>query len=123
MIDYDEKWKEYRNRAIQALGTAIVITLIVVANIGLIACIRRLSAQQTKYLLYAQCGLVDILGSVGMIQINDGRVIVAIPSMRKIGDSKWAVYFMEDNQIYTAIYYTEEKARHRYEKELEKCTR
>ena len=48
---------------------------------------------------------------------------VKIPSMRKIGDSKWAVYFMEDNQLYTAIYYTEEKARHRYEKELEKCTR
>ena len=67
MTDYDEKWKEYRNRAIQALGTAIVITLIVVANIGLIACIGRLSAQQTKYLLYAQCGLVDILGCVGMI--------------------------------------------------------
>lgn len=63
MIDYEDKWKEYRNRAIQALGTAIVITLIVVANIGLIACIGRLTA----YLLYAQCGLVDILGSVGMI--------------------------------------------------------
>ena len=123
MTDFEEKWKEYRNRAIQALGTAIVITLIVVANIGLIACIGRLSAQQTKYLLYTQCGLVDILGCVGMIKINDGRVIVAIPSMRKIGDSKWAVYFMEDNQLYTAIYYTEEKARHRYEKELEKCTR
>ena len=60
---------------------------------------------------------------MGMIRANDGRVIVAIPSMRKIGDSKWAVYFMEDNQIYTAIYYTEEKARHRYEKEFEKCTR
>lgn len=60
---------------------------------------------------------------MGMIKTNDGRVIVAIPSMRKIGDSKWAVYFIEDNQIYTAIYYTEEKARHRYEKELEKCTR
>lgn len=60
---------------------------------------------------------------MGMIKINDGRVIVAIPSMRKIGDSKWAVYFMEDNQLYTAIYYTEEKARYRYEKELEKCTR
>lgn len=44
-----------------------------------------------------------------MIRANDGRVIVAIPSMRKIGESKWAVYFME--------------ARHRYEKELEKCTR
>ena len=67
MNDYEDKWKEYRNRAIQALGTAIVITLIVVANIGLIACIGRLTAQQTKYLLYAQCGLVDILGSVGMI--------------------------------------------------------
>ena len=67
MTDYDEKWKEYRNRAIQALGTAIVITLIVVANIGLIACIGRLTAQHTKYLLYAQCGLVDILGCVGMI--------------------------------------------------------
>lgn len=67
MTDYEDKWKEYRNRAIQALGTAIVITLIVVANIGLIACIGRLTAQQTKYLLYAQCGLVDILGSVGMI--------------------------------------------------------
>ena len=60
---------------------------------------------------------------MGMIRANDGRVIVAIPSMRKIGDSKWAVYFMEDNQIYTAIYYTEEKARHRYEKEREKCRR
>ena len=60
---------------------------------------------------------------MGMIRTNDGRVIVAIPSMRKIGDSKWAVYFMEDNQIYTAIYYTEEKARHRYEKELEKYSR
>ena len=36
---------------------------------------------------------------MGMIRINDGRVIVAIPSMRKIGDSKWAVYFMEENQI------------------------
>ena len=67
MTDFEEKWKEYRNRAIQALGAAIVITLIVVANIGLIACIGRLSAQQTKYLLYAQCGLVDILGSVGMV--------------------------------------------------------
>lgn len=28
MTDYEDKWKEYRNRAIQALGTAIVITLI-----------------------------------------------------------------------------------------------
>lgn len=60
---------------------------------------------------------------MGMIQINDGRVIVAIPLVRKIGESKWAVYFMENDQIYTAIFYTEEKARHRYEKELEKCTR
>lgn len=67
MTDFEEKWKEYRNRAIQALGTAIVITLIVVANIGLIACIGRLTAQQTKYLLYAQCGLVDIFGCVGMV--------------------------------------------------------
>ena len=61
MTDFDEKWKEYRNRAIQALGTAIVITLIVVTNIG------RLTAQQTKYLLYAQCGLVDVFGCVGMV--------------------------------------------------------
>lgn len=60
---------------------------------------------------------------MGMIRANDGRVIAAIPSVRKIGESKWAVYFMEDNQLYTAIYYTKEKARHRYEKELEKCTR
>ena len=67
MTDYEDKWKEYRNRAIQALGTAIVITLIVVANIGLIACIGLLTEQQTKYLLYAQCGLVDIFGSVGMV--------------------------------------------------------
>ena len=62
-------------------------------------------------------------GDIYIIKTKDGRVIVAIPSVWKIGDSKWAVYFMEDNQIYTAIYYTEEKARHRYEKELEKCTR
>ena len=67
MTDFDEKWKEYRNRAIQALGTAIVITLIVVANIGLIACIGRLSAQQTKYLLYTQFCLVDIFGCVCLI--------------------------------------------------------
>lgn len=67
MTDFNDKWEECRNRAIQALITAIVITVIVVANIGLIACIGRLSAQQTKYLLYAQCGLVDILGSVGMV--------------------------------------------------------
>ena len=60
---------------------------------------------------------------MGMIKINDGRVIVAIPSMRKIGESKWAVYFMEANQLYTAIYYTEDTARHRYAKELEQCTR
>ena len=58
-----------------------------------------------------------------ILKTKDGRQILLIPSMRKIGDSKWAVYFMEDNQLYTAIYYTEEKARHRYEKELEKCTR
>ena len=67
MTDYEEKKKEYRNRAIQALGTAIVLTLIVVANVVLIACIGRLSVQETKYLLYAQCGLVDLLGSVGMV--------------------------------------------------------
>ena len=48
-----------------------------------------------------------------ILKTKDGRQILLIPSMRKIGDSKWAVYFMEDNQLYTAIYYTEEKARHR----------
>ena len=58
-----------------------------------------------------------------ILKTKDGRQVLLIPSMRKIGESKWAVYFMEDNQIYTAIYYTEEKVRHRYEKELEKCTR
>ena len=58
-----------------------------------------------------------------ILKTKDGRQILLIPSMRKIGDSKRAVYFMEDNQLYTALYYTEEKARHRYEKELEKCTR
>ena len=60
---------------------------------------------------------------MGMIRTNDGRVIVAIPSMRKIGESNLVVNVMENNEIYTAIFYTEEKARHRYEKELEKCTR
>ena len=67
MTDWEEKWKERRNRAIQALCVAITLTLLVGANIVLIACIGRLDDKQTMYLLYAQCGLVDILGSVGMI--------------------------------------------------------
>ena len=46
-----------------------------------------------------------------ILKTKDGRQILLIPSMRKIGESKSAVYFMEDNQLYTAIYYTEEKAR------------
>lgn len=58
-----------------------------------------------------------------IMKMVDGRYAVAIPSMRQIGESKWAVYFMEDDQIYTAIFYTEDKARFRYEKELAKCTR
>ena len=48
---------------------------------------------------------------MGMIRANDGRVIVAIPSMRKIGDNKWVVYFYENGLIHNGIYYDEERAK------------
>ena len=34
---------------------------------------------------------------------------VKIPSMRKIGDNKWVVYFYENGLIHNGIYYTEEQ--------------
>lgn len=40
---------------------------------------------------------------------------VKIPSMRKIGESKWVVYFYENGLIHNGIYYTEERARTRLE--------
>ena len=40
---------------------------------------------------------------------------VKIPSMRKIGDNKWVVYFYENGLIHNGIYYTEERARTRLE--------
>ena len=36
---------------------------------------------------------------------------VKIPSMRKIGDNKWVVYFYENGLIHNGIYYTEERAK------------
>ena len=36
---------------------------------------------------------------------------VKIPSMRKIGESKWVVYFYENGLIHNGIYYTEERAK------------
>ena len=36
---------------------------------------------------------------------------VKIPSMRKIGESKWVVYFYENGLIHSSIYYTEERAK------------
>ena len=40
---------------------------------------------------------------------------VKIPSMRKIGESKWVVYFYENGLIHNGIYYTEERARRKLE--------
>lgn len=40
---------------------------------------------------------------------------VKIPSMRKIDDSKWVVYFYEDGIIHSGIYYTEERAKRKLE--------
>lgn len=40
---------------------------------------------------------------------------VKIPSMRKIDDNKWVVYFYEDGIIHSGIYYTEERARRKLE--------
>ena len=40
---------------------------------------------------------------------------VKIPSMRKIGDNKWVVYFYENGLIHNGIYYTEERAKRKLE--------
>ena len=40
---------------------------------------------------------------------------VKIPSMRKIGESKWVVYFYENGLIHNGIYYTEERAKRKLE--------
>ena len=40
---------------------------------------------------------------------------VKIPSIRKIGESKWVVYFYENGLIHNGIYYTEERARRKLE--------
>ena len=40
---------------------------------------------------------------------------VKIPSMRKIGESKWVVYFYENGLIHNGVYYTEERARRKLE--------
>lgn len=45
---------------------------------------------------------------------------VKIPSMRQIGDHKWAVYFYEDGLVHYGIYYTLERAQTRLEIEKEK---
>lgn len=45
---------------------------------------------------------------------------VKIPSMRKIGESKWVVYFYENGLIHNGIYYTEERARTKLEIENSK---
>ena len=59
--------------------------------------------------VYKEMWLMDIL------KTKDGRQILLIPSMREIGDSKWAVYFYENGLIHNGIYYTEERARRKLE--------
>ena len=36
---------------------------------------------------------------------------VKIPSMRKIGDNKWVVYFYENGLIHNGVYYDEDRAK------------
>lgn len=40
---------------------------------------------------------------------------VKIPSMRKIGDNKWVVYFYENGLIHNGVYYDEERAKRKLE--------
>ena len=40
---------------------------------------------------------------------------VKIPSMRKIGDNKWVVYFYENGLIHSGIYYDEDRAKRKLE--------
>lgn len=40
---------------------------------------------------------------------------VKIPSMRKIGESKWVVYFYGNGLIHNGIYYDEDRAKRKLE--------
>ena len=48
---------------------------------------------------------------------------IKVPSMQKIGDHKWAVYFYEDGLVQYGIYCTLERAQTRLEIEKEKSLR
>ena len=48
---------------------------------------------------------------------------IKVPSIQKIGDHKWAVYFYEDGLVQYGIYYTLERAQTRLEIEKEKSLR
>ena len=45
---------------------------------------------------------------------------IKVPSMQKVGDHKWAVYFYEDGLVHYGIYYTLERAQTRLDIEREK---
>lgn len=45
---------------------------------------------------------------------------IKVPSIQKIGDHKWAVYFYEDRLVHYGIYYTLERAQTKLELEKEK---
>ena len=45
---------------------------------------------------------------------------IRVPSMQKVGDHKWVVYFYEDNIIHYGVYYTLERAQTRLDIEREK---
>ena len=45
---------------------------------------------------------------------------IKVPSIQKIGDHKWAVYFYEDRLVQYGIYYTLERAQTKLELEKEK---
>lgn len=46
-----------------------------------------------------------------------------VPSIQKVSDHKWAVYFYEDGLVHYGIYYTLERAQTRLEIEKEKSLR
>ena len=45
---------------------------------------------------------------------------IKVPSIQKVGDHKWAVYFYEDGLVHYGIYYTLERAQTRLDIEREK---
>lgn len=53
-----------------------------------------------------------------LTDMNNGFVsgkFVKIPSIKQLDNRRWVVYFYEDGLIYSAIYYTEERAKARLE--------